>query len=280
MFIEKRNVRVDVLIPSSFSHESHHPIEKIVRLGSVARYLAAFRVDTLIIYHEELNNPDEENAKHIKLVMDYLNTAPYLRRRIYPLTPKLRYVGVLPPLNIPTHPEKEDLNVEHYREGLVISSNKKSTIYAGLKKMIKIDKKLKEGSRIIVRVKPSQDKIRFKVYSKRKSKIYSGFKTAIVSQRLDEIIRGYDVKIATSRLGVDVRSIWNELKEKIEKASRVCIVFGSAKRGLKEIAELHNIDYEKTFDYIVNTFPNQSVRTIRTEEAIAYTLAIFNLITP
>lgn len=280
MSVEKRIVRVDVLIPSSFSRESHHPIEKIVRLGSVARCLAAFRVETLIIYHEELDSPDEENAEYIKLIMDYLNTAPYLRRRVYPFTSKLRYVGVLPPLNIPTHPEGQDLKVEHYREGLVISSNRKSTIYAGLSKMLKVGKKFKEGSRVLVRVKPSGDKARFKIYSKKKSEIYSGFRTAIASQKLDEIVRGYDVKVATSRLGLDVRGLWRELEEKIKKAGRVCIVFGSARRGLREIAELHKIDYEKTFDYVVNTFPNQSVRTIRTEEAIAYTLAIFNLITP
>lgn len=278
MFAQKRLVKLDVLIPSSFSHESHHPIEKIIRIGSIARYLAASRVDTLIIYPEELDSPQRDNAEYIRLVMDYLNTAPYLRRKIYPLTSRLKYVGVLPPLNIPTHPEREDLEVEHYREGLVISSNKKSIIYAGLKKMLRTDKKFKKGARVIVRVIPSQDKMRFKLYSKKKSKIYSGFRTAVVLQRLDEIIKDYDVKIATSRLGVDIRDVWMELEEKIKKAKKICIVFGSAKRGLKEIAELHRFDYEKTFNYIINTFPNQAVRTIRTEEAIAYTLSILNLI--
>ncbi|MEM2069593.1 MAG: putative RNA uridine N3 methyltransferase, partial [Nitrososphaerota archaeon] len=106
MWVEKRHTRIDVLIPSSFSYESHHPIEKIVKIGSVARYLAASRVDTLLIYHEELDSPQRENAEYIKLVMDYLNTAPYLRKKIYPLTSRLRHAGVLPPLNIPTHPEK------------------------------------------------------------------------------------------------------------------------------------------------------------------------------
>jgi len=279
MLAERRLIRIDVLIPSSFSYESHHPIEKIVRIGSIARCLAASRVDTLIIYHEELDSPQIENAEYIKLVMDYLNTAPYLRKKIYPLTSRLKYAGVLPPLNIPTHPEREDLNVEHYREGLVISSNKKSIIYAGLKKMLKTDRKFKKGARVIVRIMPSQDKMRFKVYSKKKAKIYSGFRTAVLSQRLDEIVKDYDVKIATSRLGVDIRSVWRELEEKIKNADKICIAFGSAKKGLREIAELHKIDYEKTFDYIINTFPNQAVRTIRTEEAIAYTLSILNLIT-
>lgn len=278
MWVEKRHTRIDILIPSSFSYESHHPIEKIVRIGSVARCLAASRVDTLLIYHEELDSPQRENAEYIKLVMDYLNTAPYLRKKIYPLTSRLRHAGVLPPLNIPTHPEKPDLEVEHYREGLVVSSNRKSIIYAGLNKMLKTDKKFKEGARVIVRMKSSQGKLRLKVYSKKRSKVYSGFRTAIVSERLDKIVKDYDLRIATSRLGVDIRNVWRELREKIEKADKICIVFGSAKRGLKEIAELHGIDYERAFDYVINVFPNQGVRTIRTEEAIAYTLSIFNLI--
>lgn len=278
MLVEKRNKKIDVLIPSSFSYESHHSIEKILRIGCVARYLATSRIDTLIIYHEKLDSPQKENAEYIKLVMDYLNTAPYLRKKIYPLTSRLRYAGVLPPLNILTHPERPSLGTEHYREGLVVSSNKKSIIYAGLKKMLKTDKKFRVGTRVIVRVKPSQGKLRFKVYSKKKSRVYSGFSTVIISQRLNEIVKDYDLRIATSRLGIDIKNVWGELEEKIKEADRICVAFGSAKRGLKEIAELHGIDYEKTFDYIINTFPNQGVRTIRTEEAIAYTLSIFNLI--
>ncbi|MEN2975384.1 MAG: putative RNA uridine N3 methyltransferase [Candidatus Caldarchaeales archaeon] len=278
MIVEKRGQRIDVLIPSSFSSETDNPIEKILKIGLVARFLAACRVETLIIYHEEPENPLVKEARYIKLIMDYLNTAPYLRKKIFPLTSKLKYVGVLPPLNIPTHPEKPNLDIEHYREGLVISSNKDSVIEAGLDRKISVSRKLRVGSRVIVRVQPAPNKTRFKIYSKRKSRIYSGFKTAIVSEKINEIVKDYDLKIATSRMGVDIRNVLDELKERLKNARKICIAFGAAKRGLYEIAEIHKINLEKTFDYVLNTFPDQGLRTIRTEEALAYTLAIINLI--
>lgn len=280
MIVERRRVRIDVLMPSSFSLESHHPVEKMVRLGSVARALAACRVETLIIYHEEPGSPLEENARHIKLVMDYMNTAPYLRRIVFPLKAGLRYAGALPPLNIPTHPEKPSLNVEHFREGLVTSSGRGSVIEAGLGRRIKVARRLREGARVVVLVRPSDGSIRFKVYSKRRAKVYSGFKTAVVAGKLDEIVKGYDVKIATSRQGTDVRDVLEELGGRLQNAEKICVVFGSAKRGLHEIAGLQGIKLEEIFDYVLNTFPGQGVRTIRTEEALAYTLGIINLITP
>jgi predicted SPOUT superfamily RNA methylase MTH1 len=44
--------------------------------------------------------------KLIKTIFDYINTAPYLRRRLYPVVPELRFAGLLPPLNIPSHPSR------------------------------------------------------------------------------------------------------------------------------------------------------------------------------
>ncbi|MDW7978648.1 MAG: putative RNA uridine N3 methyltransferase, partial [Candidatus Caldarchaeum sp.] len=61
---------------------------------------------------------------------------------------------------------------------------------------------------------------------------------------------------------------------------RTCVAFGAFDRGLKQIAEELQLDYSKLFDITVNTAPRQAVKTIRTEEALAYTLAILNLISP
>jgi len=44
------------------------------------------------------------------------------------------------------------------------------------------------------------------------------------------------------------------------------------------VAERQGFRLEECFDHVLNTFPMQGVRTIRTEEAIAYTLAILNLV--
>ena len=271
----RRGVRIDVLIPSSFSREAQSARDRMLRLGLLARALAAARVETLIIYHEDPGSPDEENARRIKLVMDYLNTAPYLRRRVFGLVPELRYAGVLPPLNLPTHPERPGLDYPHYREGLVISSGSRSVVEAGLGRPIRVRRRLARGSRIFLRVEPGE-RPRIRVYSWRRCPVYPGFRTAVVGERIPEIVEGYDLRIATSRRGVDVREALEGLRG--FGGSRACVAFGASREGLYEIAARQGFGLEECFDRVLNVMPGQGVRTIRTEEAVAYALAILNLV--
>ena len=244
----------------------------------LARFLAAARVDTLILYHVDPAEPDDSNAGFLKLLMEYLNTAPYLRKRLYRIRRELRYAGVLPPLNIPTHPESRSIDVEHYREGLVLESDKGSLIEAGLGKPIRVRKRLKKGARIILKVSPSRGRLKASAVSRRKSEIYPGFRVGVAGEKLSEIVKVYDLRIATSRKGRDILTLLDELRKRIGEAKKICIAFGSAREGLYEIAERQGFSLEESFDYVLNTFPGQGVKTIRVEEAVAYTLAIFNLL--
>jgi len=275
----RRRVRVDVLLPSSFSMEASSPRDKMIRLGMVARFLAAARVEALILYHEDPERPEEANARFIKLVMDYLNTAPYLRKRLFKLRPELRFAGLLPPLNIPTHPEKASLDYPHYREGLVISAGSYSLIEAGLEKPLRVRRRLSRGARVVVRVEPGEGgRPRIRVRSRRKAEVYAGFRTAVVGERIPEILEAYDLRIATSRRGADVRESLRALGEACGRAERICIAFGASREGLYEIGERQGFRVDEVFDYVLNVMPLQGVRTIRTEEAVAYALSILNLV--
>ena len=274
----RRGKRLDVLIPSSFAEDTPHLRDRTLRTGMLARFLAAARVDTLILYHVDPAEPADSNAGFLKLLMEYLNTAPYLRKRLYRIRRELRYAGVLPPLNIPTHPESRSMDVEHYREGLVLESDKGSLIEAGLGKPIRVRKKLKKGARIILKISPSRGRLKASAVSRRKSEIYPGFRVGVAGEKLSEIVKVYDLRIATSRKGKDILILLDELRKRIGEAKRICIAFGSAREGLYEIAERQGFSLEESFDYVLNTFPGQGVKTIRVEEAVAYTLAIFNLL--
>ena len=274
----RRGKRLDVLIPSSFAEDTPHLRDRTLRTGMLARFLAAARVDTLILYHVDPAEPDDSNAGFLKLLMEYLNTAPYLRKRLYRIRRELRYAGVLPPLNIPTHPESRSIDVEHYREGLVLESDKGSLIEAGLGKPIRVRKRLKKGARIILKISPSRGRLKASAVSRRKSEIYPGFRVGVAGEKLSEIVKVYDLRIATSRKGRDILTLLDELRKRIGEAKRICIAFGSAREGLYEIAERQGFSLEESFDYVLNTFPGQGVKTIRVEEAVAYTLAIFNLL--
>jgi len=68
------------------------------------------------------------------------------------------------------------------------------------------------------------------------------------------------------------------LLKNAKKAKNIIIEFGAPNRGLLEIAKDEGIDIRKHTDFLVNTIPKQGTETIRTEEAVIATLAIFNLL--
>ncbi len=271
---------ITVLLPHSFALDVPSLREATAKIGFVGRVLATFRVKELILYPDKPNNPDVRNARLIKTILDYLVTAPYLRKRIYPLQPSLRYVGILPPLNIPTHPEIDAIKAEgvHYRQALVTASGETSILETGLGRPIKIRRRLPKNAIVTLKVHVGQNRIRYSIVPKKSDEIYTGFKT-VVADSLQEVLKRYDFKIATSRLGQPIDKVFNQLADMLARSQKACVAFGAADRGLKEIAEDLGIDYVTAFTMAVNFAPGQAVRTIRTEEALAYTLSILNLIT-
>jgi len=54
------------------------------------------------------------------------------------------------------------------------------------------------------------------------------------------------------------------------------VAFGAPSRGLHEIAEDEGLRLGSIVDFVVNTIPKQGTATVRTEEALLASLAIFN----
>ena len=69
----------------------------------------------------------------------------------------------------------------------------------------------------------------------------------------------------------------DELVQKWRKAKRRMVLFGSPSAGLYEILGLEGLNLDEIADFVVNTIPLQGVETVRTEEAVYASLAIFNL---
>ena len=82
--------------------------------------------------------------------------------------------------------------------------------------------------------------------------------------------------IATSRRGDPIMEIADKILDRWKRSRRVLVAFGSPTRGLQEIVRQEGIQLERAADFIVNTVPNQGVKTVRTEEALYTTLAILN----
>ena len=279
----KRKTSIVVAIPASTTADIPHLREKTLKIGFIGRALAIFRVEEILIYEDK--DKDENikyNQKLIGEILNYMATPQYLRKSVFKISPNLRYAGILPPLRTPNHPLKKSLSSVlngEIRKGLVVKSFREdSLIDIGLDKPIQVRGKFKPGTVLNVKLSKVDDKVRGEVIPSDEIQVYWGFKVKIPSKTLDEIIESekFDLKIATSRYGEQLSSIANIIVNRWIKSKKVLLAFGSPVEGLREIVKRRGFKLEELFDFTVNTISNQGVETVRVEEALISTLAVFN----
>ncbi|MFA4663200.1 putative RNA uridine N3 methyltransferase [Pyrococcus kukulkanii] len=250
-----------VFIPDSLLEETNDPKLKAYKVGQIARACAIFGVEHIWIYRA-----GGRDGKFIKLLLEYAETPQYLRKRLFPLMPELKYAGVMPPLQIPSHKPKTSPRIGEIREGFVFRRGKRLFADIGLDRPALVKGIAEEGRGT------------FKIVSVKPLRVvpagppdYWGYRVHLSRKTLAKTLKNadLDVVIATSRRGVDVRDA------EVPLEGEVGIVFGSPRKGIMEILKEYNEDFE--FDLIVNTIPGQKTKTVRTEEALLATLAIFNV---
>jgi len=273
---------LSMAIPASLVSDTPHLREKTYKIGMIGRAAAIFRVEEIVIYPDQPEKNQRKDAKLIELILSYMETPQYLRKRMFKLRPELRYVGVLPPLRTPHHPTtslSEELEIGEYREGIVISSTRKgSNVYIGVEKPAFIKGiKLPSGKRVTVKIEKLNRGIEAVLAQRDEIKDYWGYKVVVSERSLGGILKNWDLIVATSKYGIPFIRVKDELIQKWKKAKRRIVLFGSPSAGLYEILELEGLNLDEIADFVVNTIPSQGVETVRTEEAVYASLAIFNL---
>lgn len=261
-----------VAIPASITLTEHTLLLKTLKVGIIARALAIYRVDNIILYIDREEARSEINL--IRDILEYLATPPYLRRKLIPLKDTLRYVGILPPLKIPSHPKTKSVHDMEYREGIVLTvKGGIALVDVGLDKPLKMRVRsihIKPGHRIIVKIVKKGDRLEC---FPEKPKHYWCY-TVSIARSLREVLelKKWSLKIATSRYGESIIKLRSKIKGNLLKSERVLVAFGSPFEGLWEIAKRENIKLDEAFHYIANTIPYQGTETVRTEEALYATL--------
>ncbi len=278
----KSQVSFTVLLPSSFLADADTPQQKTIKSGTVGRASAMFRVERLIVYND--NDPRVSNqtaeAKLLSMLLQYMETPQYLRKIIFPMRSELRHAGLLPPLRTPHHPlGNEKVRQGDYREAAVLSSSDDhSTLELGLPEKGLLNKKLKVGERVTVRLgERVGNGIRVELVPKVEVGEYWGYEVKFaknIAEGLKEA--NADYVIGTSRHGQNLYEAVNAIKG--SNPSSIAVVFGGPYAGLPEICKRQGIDAKALFDVVVNTIPNQGTATIRTEEALTATLALLNVL--
>ena len=276
----RRSVKLSMAIPSSLVSEVPHLREKTHIIGQVGRAAAIFRVDSIHIYPD---GSDEDQL--IRLVLSYMETPQYLRRRLFSKRPDLRYVGVLPPLRTPHHPLERraaKLGGGELREGVVLAEGDgEFLVDVGVERPLRATGRAPSvGGRATVKVTEVQPELRGRFVGRGEVALYWGYDVHISGRSLGELAlsKEFDLTVATSRLGQPFQIVEEQLRARWAEARRVLVAFGSPRSGLGDILTREGLTLEEVFHFTVNTIPRQGSETVRTEEAVYATLAILNLL--
>jgi len=279
-------LRITVALPSTALAEANSLLEKTIKVGFMARALAIFRVEQLVVYRDETENIDERVL--LGKLFNYLACPQYLRKRIFPLDPDLKYVGLLPPLNTPNHPTEKsikDLPEVCYREGLVIGKRGESYLVdAGVEAPLALQslRKLRRGDRVVLRiVKRGDEVVEVREVERHEVPHYFGFVVDVTDLNLRGLISSFkkdSLVIATSRYGRELHKELQNLLRLMRMHDKLLLIFGSPFRGLYEMAKKEGFNLDDEVHMTLNFVPRQGTKTVRLEEALYSTLAIINFL--
>lgn len=271
-------------IPASVVSDTPHLREKTAKIGLIGRTAAIFKVDNIIVYPDNLKASQKNEMELIALLLSYMETPQYLRKRLFKLRPQLRYAGILPPLRTPHHPlnrKIENLKIGGYREGATLSEVKEGTLIdVGVEKPALIpNKHLSVNQRVTVKITKIEEQVEVELANRDEISTYWGYKVTVERKSLGKLVRTreFDLTVATSKYGVPFTDVTEEIAERWKKANNVLIVFGAPTRGLYEILRDEELNLDEVADFVVNMFPSQGTETIRTEEALIASLAILKM---
>jgi predicted SPOUT superfamily RNA methylase MTH1 len=277
--------RLVLAIPASVISDTPHLREKTAKIGLIGRDAAIFRVDEIVVYRDNPNAAQEADLGLVATLLSYMETPQYLRRRLFRIEPRLQYAGILPPLRTPHHPNSgkiSDLRVGEYREGVVVSEGKEGLLVdIGVEREALLrEKGHVAGDRLTLQVVRAGERIEVQEADRADIVDYWGYSVTVERRGLRSVIErgGFDLSVGTSKKGATLAEVSGELAGLWASAASILVVFGSPARGLYEIASAEGWRLEEHLDFVVNTVPGQGAETVRTEEAVLATLAVFNVL--
>ncbi|MCL2172793.1 MAG: RNA methyltransferase [Candidatus Bathyarchaeota archaeon] len=273
-----------IAIPASIISDTPHLREKTSKIGLIARAAAIFRVNKIIVYPDSTRENQLRDLKFIAKILNYIETPQYLRKNLFKIESDLQYAGILPPLRAPHHPtsgKNRDLKVGEYREGIILNQTKEGLIVdIGVQSTALLrERQFSVGERLTVQViKNDNNRVEIQAVNRDDVSTYWGFQVIVEDQTFGHMLQTqlFDLVISTARIADNFVDVSDKIAKRWSKAEKVLIAFGAPSRGLHEIVKEEGLSLEAVSDFIVNTVPKQGTATVRTEEALLISLALFN----
>ena len=235
---------------------------------------AIFRVNEIIIYPDNPKTNQTRDMDFIGLLLNYLETPQYLRKSLFKIEPNLQFAGILPPLRTPHHPvsgKTRDLKRWHVPRGLDTLEVKDGLLVdIGVEQpAILRENQYAVGERLTLQVVNVSERAEVQTANLDEIETYWGFSVRVETKSFKQLLAagGFDLTIATARLGIYINKISDKIDAKWSPAQSILVAFGAPSRGLHEIAKEEGTKLESIVDFVVNTIPGQGTATVRTEEA-------------
>ncbi len=263
--------------------DTPHLREKTAKLGLVARACSIFGVQEIILYPDDAGRDQREDLQFCAQVLSFIETPQYLRKRMFRLTPSLKFTGILPPLQTPAHSvprSVRDSKIGDLRDGVVVGRRDgRLTVDIGLEPILECPGDAPIGTRLTVKLVSVEKNLVGEMVDQSKISIYWGYRVRQPKFKLGSLLEKerFDLKIGTSRYGTTILDVWSRVSSSLKNVGSVLVAFGSPRLGLKEILSQEGRTPDDVFEFFLNTVPDQNVLTVRTEEALLASLVLFNV---
>jgi predicted SPOUT superfamily RNA methylase MTH1 len=268
-------VDIAIAIPDSSLSDEQTKRDKSIKISQFSRACSIFRVKKIYIYRDRTSLTDQSDRDLLKLILTYLDTPQYLRKKLFPKMKQLEYAGLLHPIKAPHHKDKR-VNAGEIRVGILKKIGGKLYADIGLDSLSVYNGSGYQGKKINAKIVSLYPRIVTKEARKSEINDYWGYEIIDV-QSLVKLLQQADKSteiIITSKKGILFKDYELIFLNRIKDIRDLVLVFGSPKRDVFEIllSEEASIRYQSG----INMFPFQGTETIRLEEAILGSLAIVN----
>jgi predicted SPOUT superfamily RNA methylase MTH1 len=269
-----------IAIPDSSLSDEQTKRGKTLKICQFARACSIFRVKKIYIYHDKTANTEEQDVSLLVTILRYLDTPQYLRKLLYPHKQELEYAGLLHPINAPHHRELQrirDIKLGDVRVGVILKVRGELHVDIGLSSLVGFKGSGFHGKKVNVKIvstypsligkEATEYDIKDKYWGYEVQKTYSLNKLLKSTSNTQIII--------TSKKGSPIEDKEAKILTPLKSLKNLLMVFGTPKKGVDEMLAVEggNID---AYQFVLNMFPFQATKTIRLEEAILGSLAIFN----
>ncbi|MGI0023778.1 MAG: putative RNA uridine N3 methyltransferase [Nitrososphaera sp.] len=268
-----------VAIPDSALSDEQTKRDKSIKIAQFARACSIFRVNRIYIYHDALSQFEKEDANLLKTVLRFLDTPQYLRKILYPRMHQLEYAGILHPIKAPHHKAAEDIKkvrAGDIRTGVIAKVKGQLYVEVGLGSIVPFSGQGFEGKKVNAKFSGTYPNLRAEEAAEEDIHGYWGYEVKEVPS-VSKLTTGLEgtTLVLTSRKGSYFSNVEARLVERCRNSRNVLVVFGAPWHGIHELLAKEGGSV-KSFEFVINMFPNQGTETVRLEEAVLGALSILN----